>query len=621
MRDPQEFDAFYRDAGERLLVQTYALTGDLTAARSAVRDSFIVAWHHWRKVSRLDDPESSVRPHAWRHAQRRHTARLWHKESGIGADVKATLDALATLSVTQRKVLLLTQLATVTMPQMAREVGLPLEDAERELQTAASQFALALDIAAADIPIQFEGLAQVTSAVRFPRAPIVRRAGAARRRTHTTVGVVGAVAAFLLTGSLVTDVTGVRPDLDFRVGQTTSSPTSSPTASGSVAATPEVVLDESTLLTEAQVRRSAPSRTWSIRRTGDNSEGSGLLAPCQQARYADPRGTAALVRTFAAAPSGKEPQATVLQLTEESSSPRAARRAYTTALEWYGACLAERVQLLGTRTIGFVGDQAMLMTLRSFDAPVQTMSVGIARTGAYVTTTIANVRDEERPDVDGAAGLLADAVDGLCTLPDGGTCAGAPRPTDADPLPVGAAPAMLSELDLPPVTGVERPWVGTEPRRALTNVAATRCDDASFQGRFEGKPFTNNLTRTFLIPEARLPVRFGITETVASLPRARAEKFVEQIRTRLADCSDKDLGTDVVRVSHVDEAQTDITVWDLTTEISDNESVSYSMAILRNGTSVAQLTFVPDGSATLADGTFGAVAERALQRLARLPRP
>lgn len=617
MRDPQEFDAFYRDAGERLLLQTYALTGDLTAARSAVRDSFIVAWHHWRKVSRLDDPESSVRPHAWRHAQRRHTARLWHKESGIDAEVKATLDALATLTVTQRKVLLLTQLATVTMPQMAREVGLPLEDAERQLQTAASQFALARDVAAAEIPIQLQGLAQVTSAVRFPRAPIVRRAGAARRRTHTTVGVVGAVAAFLVAGTLVTDVTGVRPDLDFTGSQTSSSPS----GGRSTEATPEVVLDESTLLTEAQVRRSSPARTWTIRRTGDNSEGSGLVAPCQQSRYADPRGTAALVRTFAAAPAPRKPQTTVLQLTEESASPRAARRAYGTALEWYGACLVERVQLLGTRTVGFVGDQAMLMTLRSFDAPVQTMSVGIARSGSYVTTTITTVRDEARPDVDGAAGLLADAVDGLCTLPDGGRCAGAPRLADADPLPVGAAPAMLSELDLPPVTGVERPWVGTEPRRATTNVAATRCDDASFQGRFEGKPFTNNLTRTFVIPEARLPVRFGITETVASLPQKRAVKFVEQIRTRLADCSDKDLGTDVVRVSHVDEAGTDLTVWDLTTEISDNESVSYSMAILRNGTSVAQLTFVPDGKATLADGTFGAVAERALQRLARLPRP
>ena len=72
----------------RLLLQTYALTGDLGASRAAVRDAFVVAWHHWRKVSRLDDPENAVRPNAWRHAQRRHTARLWHREKGLDPEVK-----------------------------------------------------------------------------------------------------------------------------------------------------------------------------------------------------------------------------------------------------------------------------------------------------------------------------------------------------------------------------------------------------------------------------------------------------------------------------------------------------------------------------------------------------
>ena len=93
-----EFDAFYKAARDRLLLQTYALTGDLGAARSAVRDAYVVAWHHWRKTSRLDDPESSVRPHAWRHAARRATVRPWHKEKRLDADNLATLEALASLT-------------------------------------------------------------------------------------------------------------------------------------------------------------------------------------------------------------------------------------------------------------------------------------------------------------------------------------------------------------------------------------------------------------------------------------------------------------------------------------------------------------------------------------------
>src|SRR6478735_3073905 len=60
MRDPDEFDQFYKDVRTRLLLLTYCLTGDLPSSRAAVRDSFVVAWHHWRKVSRVEDPEAWV---------------------------------------------------------------------------------------------------------------------------------------------------------------------------------------------------------------------------------------------------------------------------------------------------------------------------------------------------------------------------------------------------------------------------------------------------------------------------------------------------------------------------------------------------------------------------------
>ena len=64
MRDPEAFDAFYAEARGRLLLQTYALTGDLPASRDAVRSAFVAAWHHWKKVSRHGDPEAWVRPEA-----------------------------------------------------------------------------------------------------------------------------------------------------------------------------------------------------------------------------------------------------------------------------------------------------------------------------------------------------------------------------------------------------------------------------------------------------------------------------------------------------------------------------------------------------------------------------
>src|SRR6188472_1539273 len=89
-----DFDEFYLASRRRLVLETYALTGDLRAARSAVRDAFEAAAHHWRKVSRFSDPEEWVRPRAWSMAQRRHVARLWHREKGLSAEQKGVLDAL-----------------------------------------------------------------------------------------------------------------------------------------------------------------------------------------------------------------------------------------------------------------------------------------------------------------------------------------------------------------------------------------------------------------------------------------------------------------------------------------------------------------------------------------------
>ena len=81
-------------------------------SRSAVRDAFVAAWHHWRKVSRLEDPESWVRPQAWQHAQRRHTARIWHRDKSLDAELTRHPRRAGEASLTQRKVLLLTQLSS-----------------------------------------------------------------------------------------------------------------------------------------------------------------------------------------------------------------------------------------------------------------------------------------------------------------------------------------------------------------------------------------------------------------------------------------------------------------------------------------------------------------------------
>ena len=610
MRPPDDFDAFYKDARSRLLLQAYALTGDLPAARSAVRDAFIVAWHHWRKVSRLADPEASVRHHAWAHAQRRHTARVWHRNKSLDPEVRATLDALGKLTLAQRRVLLLTLLTTGTMAEIARELGVPQEDAERELQTATARYAMARDVASTEARGTLEPLRAQVADARWPRSTIIRRAGAARRRTHTAVGVLGSVAALVVSGVLVTQGGDVRPALaDPAQARVLATP--SP-----VAAAPAALVEDD-LLTADQLTRLAPDRTWFEGRTGDNTNGTGMVMPCRQARYADPEGGQALMRRFGTTPEKKRPALSAVQISELSVSERAAKQAFRTAVGWYAGCLDRRMQLLSTATLDKVGDQADLFVLRSWRAPVSTVLVGVARTGHVTTTTLSRSMGADRVDRSASAGLLAAAVNALCGSPGTATCSGPPRVSDISPLPVGEVPGMLSEVDLPPVSRIEKPWVGTQVHKATVNYAASGCARAPFSS----ESVSNALTRSFVVPGAKLPAEFGITQTVGTTPQRLARDWVAQVRQRIAVCVEKRLGTTVNRVVHRTGDAEDITVWHLTTEISDDRSVHYLMAVLRSGTAISQLGFIPAKGVEMGPGAFIGLSERALDRLGRMPKP
>ena len=137
---------------------------------------------------------------------------------------------------------------------------------------------------------------------------------------------------------------------------------------------------------------------------------------------------------------------------------------------------------------------------------------------------------------------------------------------------------------------IDQPWVGTEPTKAKENVAATRCDDT----QFTGPGFSKSLTRTFVIPAAtQLPPEFGLSETVGALPPKQAHAFISDIRDKLAKCPDDDLGTDVEKIAVEESGRRDLYVWRLTVEVSEDRSVRFLMAAIREGGAVAQLTFVP----------------------------
>lgn len=598
--DPQAFEAFYKDVRARLLLQTWALTGDLAAAQKGVRDALVIAWHHWAKVSRLEDPESWVRPQAWSHAQRRHTARPFHRERTVDPEIKTTLQGLGKLHVLPRKILLLAHLTTLPLDQLAREVGVPQARVERELQSATATFSLERGVPTTAILGLFEPMSHELEQTRWPRTTILTRAGSNRRRVHTAIGAAAAVAAFVGSGFVAHADGGQQPRLDTLHLHAPHS--AGPAASYSLPAT--------RLLSDTQVDAQLKGR-WTTELTSDNSTGDGLVLPCQQARFADKQADATLARTF----SGPN-QLTTGQTIEVSASTARAQAAYTAALQWYGGCTDARVQLISTQQVAGVGDHANLIVLRDWATPTHQIVVGVARTGALTTTVASSTppTTSQHQSVGAALQLLGQAVDQLCTLPRHGACTTTPSATAIPPLATGTHPELLSAVDLPPVAGVDQPWVGTEPAAATSNAAATRCDSTVFHT--EG--VHGDLTRSFVIPTASgLAPQFGLTETVGAFASPKtAKSFIAAVRTKLTACPQQDLGSQVAQIEQ--DAVPDMTVWRVTVSLSDKSSVIYLMAIVRQGSSVAQIGFVPSGASTITDPDFVALAHRAADRLTEL---
>jgi DNA-directed RNA polymerase specialized sigma24 family protein len=607
MSDAERFDAYYADSRDRLLVLAFALTGDLPASRGAVRDSFVAAWHHWGRIKRLEDPGTWVRPHVWTHAQRRHTARIWHRDRRLDPQVKATLDALAKLSVGSRKALLLTQLASVSPAEVAREIGLPLEVVEERVVQAASQFARQREVAAAEVPPLLDRLVAHCAGQRWPRATIIRRSGSARRRTHALVGSALVVATVVASGFAVADDHGVHPTLSAAGDRLGSVPED---AAGESSDQPTAAqITPSSLISAAQLGRAVHGRSWRVTGTDPKQR---MTFPCQRRAYADPKASTALVRNFTAHHEKGKPQLAVVEAMELSEDEQAARSGYATANRWFAACSVPQMQLVGVRRIQHLGDDAQQYVLRSWNRPASMFVIGVARTGRVNALTLTRTSGAAPPDLAGNVRLLVSAVDDVCSGTMGGRCSALPRAVDVPAPRAGRLPMMLSEFDLPPAAGVPQPWVGTTPKQALSNVAATGCDRSSFRG---GR-WTHAATRSFLVPDGHLAPSFGITETVGRLPEQLAKSFVDGVRAKLGSCSDRELGTKAVRLA----GGPTWAAWRVRTQVTDKQTVTFFMGIVRSGGAVAQVGFVPDGSHTMSTAQFVALVHRAGERLAALPR-
>ena len=565
-----------------MLLQCLALTGDLDVARSAVRDAFVAAYHHWRKVGATDDPESWVRPQAWNRAQRRSKAKLRHTEKGLEPEQTAVLEALARLSAPQRRAVLLADLAGLPIDALGRELGIPRPQAVEHLGAANQQLAADLGCDPAEVKPHLVSLAPIVTSPGLPRVTTIRRSGVRRRQWHLVGGVAAAVALTVGSGWFVS--------------------THAPALGGAARRALQHPVTEAMLMRPSDLSSVAPTG-WRTTSTSGNTAGSGLHTPCQASRFADDRGLAAWVRTFSG-PGGR----TALQSVEVSASPGATIATYRSTVNWYAGCTRARMHLVDSFRVAGLGDQAVALDLASPGG--DRYLVNVARSGEATQTTV--VRTPRASDkVAGVTRAAAHGMRGLCrsgavTRCDPGTPASTRALVDA-----GGPHGMLATIDLPLLPKVSQAWVGTDAAVSRTNLASTPCDTTAFTG--DGR---QPMTRSFLVPNSPLPAQFGITETYASFTGAKpATAFARKVSRKMATCEHRNLGSDVSRSFK----GAGYAGWRVTSEINAKRTkVAYWMGVVRVRGYVAQVGFTPTAKADFTKTEFTDLVIRARDRLAAL---
>src|SRR5215211_7756430 len=113
MRDTGDLDELYAASYRRLVVQMYAICGDLADAEDAVQEGFVTAIRKHRELARVGNPEAWVRTVAvnrlrsgWRHTAvvRKYQARVPGPQQPIevGPQHTAIVTALGQLNEDQR---------------------------------------------------------------------------------------------------------------------------------------------------------------------------------------------------------------------------------------------------------------------------------------------------------------------------------------------------------------------------------------------------------------------------------------------------------------------------------------------------------------------------------------
>ncbi|BAL91560.1 putative RNA polymerase ECF-subfamily sigma factor [Actinoplanes missouriensis 431] len=163
MGQTADFDAFYASTARRVMLQVYAVCGDLGDAQDLTQEAYARAWQRWPEVSGYDSPEHWVRRVAWNLAANRWRGlRRWlaaqsrsgpppETTDGPSPERVALLAALRRLPHAQRQAVAMHYLMDMSVEEIASSDGVPAGTVKARLSRARTALApLLTDVEVSD---------------------------------------------------------------------------------------------------------------------------------------------------------------------------------------------------------------------------------------------------------------------------------------------------------------------------------------------------------------------------------------------------------------------------------------------------------------------------------------
>ena len=318
------FDEFYLASRRRLVLETYALTGDLSAARSAVRDAFVAAAPPLAQGGPAPRPRGVGAPPRLGDGPATARGPAVASREGAHAEQKSVLDALHHLPDQQRKVLLLTHLAGLSRGGHRPRAG---RDRRRGSSTSSTRPTRAFCEETGTGARRRSSL----RSRRWPRSPRRPHSRTPLRSTGPAADAGGCTPwsawSRILALTLVGGAFVVRGGV------------AAPASAQEQAQEAEAEAGDRGDAAHASRRwwRSPPRGPGGWSAPPDNTAGTGINTVCQDTRFADPRGRGTFVRKFVAP--GKT-RRNYLETVEISQTPRRPPR--RTGRRWAGSRAAAR---------------------------------------------------------------------------------------------------------------------------------------------------------------------------------------------------------------------------------------------------------------------------------------